>query len=135
MLLTECVNISVSRGRTRHLFQESPERKNWLDPTERNRQRRNLPWLFTFNVKFHPSDSSHLTEDITRYFLCLQLCQDVSSGHLPCSFVPPALLGSHTLQAELGESDPEEHASRDLGDFHFAPTQTKELEGKVVRAV
>ncbi|XP_026912699.1 band 4.1-like protein 2 isoform X3 [Acinonyx jubatus] len=114
------------------LFQESPEQKNWLDPAkEIKRQLRNPPWLFTFNVKFYPPDPSQLTEDITRYFLCLQLRQDIASGRLPCSFVTHALLGSYTLQAELGDYDPEERGSSDLSDFQFAPTQTKELEEKV----
>uniref|UniRef100_A0A8B9YP41 Protein 4.1 n=1 Tax=Bos mutus grunniens TaxID=30521 RepID=A0A8B9YP41_BOSMU len=114
------------------MFQENPEQKNWLDPAkEIKRQLRNLPWLFSFNVKFYPPDPSQLTEDITRYFLCLQLRQDIASGRLPCSFVTHALLGSYTLQAELGDYDPEEHASHDLSDFQFAPTQTKELEEKV----
>lgn len=115
------------------LFQESPEQKNWLDPAkEIKRQLRNLPWLFTFNVKFYPPDPSQLTEDITRYFLCLQLRQDIASGRLPCSFVTHALLGSYTLQAELGDYDADDHASHDLSDFQFAPSQTKELEEKVV---
>ncbi|XP_047413329.1 band 4.1-like protein 2 isoform X6 [Sciurus carolinensis] len=114
------------------LFQENSEQKNWLDPAkEIKRQLRNLPWLFTFNVKFYPPDPSQLTEDITRYFLCLQLRKDIASGRLPCSFVTHALLGSYTLQAELGDYDPEEHGSIDLSDFQFAPTQTKELEEKV----
>ncbi|XP_066104069.1 band 4.1-like protein 2 isoform X1 [Saccopteryx bilineata] len=114
-------------------FLESPEQKNWLDPAKQiKRQLRNLPWLFAFNVKFYPPDPSQLTEDITRYFLCLQLRQDIASGRLPCSFVTHALLGSYTLQAELGDYDPEEHASHDLSDFQFAPSQTKELEEKVV---
>lgn len=114
------------------LFQEHPEQKNWLDPAkEIKRQLRSLPWLFTFNVKFYPPDPSQLTEDITRYFLCLQLRQDISSGRLPCSFVTHALLGSYTLQAEHGDYDPEEYDSIDLGDFQFAPTHNKELEEKV----
>ncbi|XP_006144352.1 band 4.1-like protein 2 isoform X11 [Tupaia chinensis] len=114
------------------LFQENPEQKNWLDPAkEIKRQLRSLPWLFTFNVKFYPPDPSQLTEDITRYFLCLQLRQDIASGRLPCSFVTHAFLGSYTLQAELGDYDPEEHGSIDLSDFQFAPTQTRELEEKV----
>ncbi|XP_059970833.1 band 4.1-like protein 2 isoform X2 [Mesoplodon densirostris] len=114
------------------VFQENSEQKNWLDPAkEMKRQLRNLPWLFSFNVKFYPPDPSQLTEDITRYFLCLQLREDIASGRLPCSFVTHALLGSYTLQAELGDYDPEEHGSHDLSDFQFAPTQTKELEEKV----
>ncbi|XP_077019012.1 band 4.1-like protein 2 isoform X6 [Tamandua tetradactyla] len=114
------------------LFQENPEQKSWLDPTkEIKRQLRNLPWLFTFNVKFYPPDPSQLTEDITRYFLCLQLRQDIVSGRLPCSFVTHALLGSYTLQAELGDHGSEERGSGNISDFQFAPTQTRELEEKV----
>ncbi|XP_057617993.1 band 4.1-like protein 2 isoform X11 [Chionomys nivalis] len=114
------------------LFPENAEHKSWLDPAkEIKRQLRNLPWLFSFNVKFYPPDPSQLTEDITRYFLCLQLRQDISSGRLPCSFVTHALLGSYTLQAEHGDYDPEEYDSIDLSDFKFAPGQTKEMEEKV----
>ncbi|NXF99000.1 E41L2 protein, partial [Sakesphorus luctuosus] len=90
-----------------------------------------LPWIFTFNVKFYPPDPSQLTEDITRYFLCLQLRQDIVSGRLPCSFVTHALLGSYTLQAELGDHDPEEHRSDYISEFQFAPNQTQEMEEKV----
>ncbi|NXM30313.1 E41L2 protein, partial [Oxyruncus cristatus] len=114
------------------LFYETAEQKNWLDPSkEIKRQIRSLPWIFTFNVKFYPPDPSQLTEDITRYFLCLQLRQDIVSGRLPCSFVTHALLGSYTLQAELGDHDPEEHRSDYISEFQFAPNQTQEMEEKV----
>ncbi|NXI46925.1 E41L2 protein, partial [Galbula dea] len=106
--------------------------QNWLDSSkEIKRQIRSLPWIFTFNVKFYPPDPSQLTEDITRYFLCLQLRQDIASGRLPCSFVTHALLGSYTLQAELGDHDPEEHRSDYISEFQFAPNQTPEMEEKV----
>ncbi|XP_043856708.1 band 4.1-like protein 2 isoform X14 [Dromiciops gliroides] len=115
------------------LFQENSDQKSWLDPSkEIKKQVRNLPWIFTFNVKFYPPDPSQLTEDITRYFLCLQLRQDIASGRLPCSFVTHALLGSYTLQAELGDYDPEEHSSDYISEFQFAPNQTKEMEEKVI---
>ncbi|XP_036625248.1 band 4.1-like protein 2 isoform X3 [Trichosurus vulpecula] len=115
------------------LFQENNDQKSWLDPSkEIKKQVRNLPWIFTFNVKFYPPDPSQLTEDITRYFLCLQLRQDIASGRLPCSFVTHALLGSYTLQAELGDYDPEEHSSDYISEFQFAPNQTKEMEEKVI---
>ncbi|XP_058690121.1 band 4.1-like protein 2 isoform X5 [Poecile atricapillus] len=114
------------------LFYENSEQKNWLDSSkEIKRQMRSLPWIFTFNVKFYPPDPSQLTEDITRYFLCLQLRQDIASGRLPCSFVTHALLGSYTLQAELGDHDPEEHSSDYISEFQFAPNQTQEMEEKV----
>ncbi|XP_053877535.1 band 4.1-like protein 2 isoform X8 [Malaclemys terrapin pileata] len=115
------------------LLRDNSDQKNWLDSSkEIKRQIRNLPWLFTFNVKFYPPDPSQLTEDITRYFLCLQLRQDIASGRLPCSFVTHALLGSYTLQAELGDYDSEEHHNHYISEFQFAPNQTKEMEEKVV---
>ncbi|XP_069463502.1 band 4.1-like protein 2 isoform X10 [Ambystoma mexicanum] len=114
-------------------FQDHANQKNWVDPAKGiKRQIRSMPWLFGFNVKFYPPDPSQLTEDLTRYFLCLQLRQDVASGRLPCSFVTHSLLGSYTLQAELGDYDPEEHNVDYISEFQFAPNQNKELEEKVV---
>uniref|UniRef100_A0A8C1IV05 Erythrocyte membrane protein band 4.1 like 2 n=1 Tax=Cyprinus carpio TaxID=7962 RepID=A0A8C1IV05_CYPCA len=114
-------------------FKDNAEQRCWLDPTkEIKRQIRSTCCLFLLIVKFYPLDPSQLTEDITRYLLCLQLRQDIASGRLPCSFVTHALLGSYTLQAELGDHDPEEHRLDYISDFQFAPNQTKELEEKVV---
>ncbi|KAG8582687.1 hypothetical protein GDO81_008165 [Engystomops pustulosus] len=90
------------------------------------------PWQFVFNVKFYPPDPAQLTEDITRYYLCLQLRQDIATGRLPCSFVTHALLGSLMLQAEVGDYDEDELSADYISDFQFAPNQTKELEDKVV---
>uniref|UniRef100_A0A1A7Z468 Erythrocyte membrane protein band 4.1-like 3b n=1 Tax=Iconisemion striatum TaxID=60296 RepID=A0A1A7Z468_9TELE len=107
--------------------------KNWLDPSkELKKQIRTGPWNFSFNVKFYPPDPSQLTEDITRYYLCLQLRDDIVSGRLPCSFATHTLLGSYTVQSELGDYDPEEMGSEYVSELRFAPNQTKELEEKVV---
>ncbi|XP_061097585.1 band 4.1-like protein 2 isoform X4 [Conger conger] len=114
-------------------YKDPTDQKCWLDPMkEIKRQIRNSPWQFAFNVKFYPPDPSQLTEDITRYLLCLQLREDMASGRLPCSFVTHALLGSYALQAELGDHDPDEHRLDYISDFQFAPSQTKEMEEKVV---
>ncbi|XP_063773390.1 band 4.1-like protein 2 isoform X7 [Pseudophryne corroboree] len=115
------------------LYRDSSDHKNWLDPAkEIKRQIRSSPWQFVFSVKFYPPDPSQLTEDITRYFLCLQLREDIASGRLPCSFVTHAVLGSLVLQAELGDYDADEHSADYISDFQFAPCQTKELEDKVM---
>lgn len=107
--------------------------KTWLDSAkEIKKQVRGVPWNFTFNVKFYPPDPAQLTEDITRYYLCLQLRQDIVAGHLPCSFATLALLGSYTIQSELGDYDPELHGADYVSDFKLAPNQTKELEEKVM---
>uniref|UniRef100_A0A8C6P7T7 Erythrocyte membrane protein band 4.1 like 1 n=1 Tax=Nothobranchius furzeri TaxID=105023 RepID=A0A8C6P7T7_NOTFU len=114
-------------------FADTDSQKNWLDPSkEIKKQMRNSPWQFAFAVKFYPPDPSQLTEDITRYYLCLQLRDDILSGRLPCSFVTHALLGSYTIQAELGDYDQEEHGSDYVSDFRFAPNQTRELEERVM---
>ncbi|XP_062857863.1 band 4.1-like protein 2 isoform X6 [Trichomycterus rosablanca] len=114
-------------------FKNNADQKCWLDPTkEIKRQIRNSQWQFAFNVKFYPPDPSQLSEDITRYLLCLQLRQDILSGRLPCSFVTLTLLGSYTLQAELGDQESSEQLLHSISDFQFAPNQTKELEEKVV---
>nr|XP_054115020.1 protein 4.1 isoform X27 [Callithrix jacchus] len=107
--------------------------KTWLDSAkEIKKQVRGIPWNFTFNVKFYPPDPAQLTEDITRYYLCLQLRQDIVAGRLPCSFATLALLGSYTIQSELGDYDPELHGVDYVNDFKLAPNQTKELEEKVM---
>uniref|UniRef100_A0A673BJG7 FERM domain-containing protein n=1 Tax=Sphaeramia orbicularis TaxID=375764 RepID=A0A673BJG7_9TELE len=115
-------------------YKDSHEQKCWLDPTkEIKRQIRSNNWQFAFNVKFYPPDPSLLTEDITRYLLCLQLREDVASGRLPCSFVTHALLGSYTLQAELGDYDPDQPRPLDyISQLTFAPNQNKEMEEKIL---
>ncbi|XP_078423497.1 protein 4.1-like isoform X4 [Cetorhinus maximus] len=112
---------------------DSTNQRSWLDLTkEIKKQLQGGPWDFTFNVKFYPPDPAQLTEDITRYYLCLQLRQDIITGCLPCSFVTLALLGSYTVQSELGEYDPELHGTDYLSEFKLAPNQTKELEEKII---
>uniref|UniRef100_A0A3Q3SC48 Erythrocyte membrane protein band 4.1 like 2 n=1 Tax=Mastacembelus armatus TaxID=205130 RepID=A0A3Q3SC48_9TELE len=115
-------------------YKDSHDQKCWLDPTkEIKRQIRSNNWQFAFNVKFYPPDPSLLTEDITRYLLCLQLREDVASGRLPCSFVTHALLGSYTLQAEFGDYEPDQPRPLDyINQLTFAPSQNKEMEEKIL---
>ncbi|XP_070369729.1 band 4.1-like protein 3 isoform X38 [Equus asinus] len=114
-------------------YRDAENQKNWLDPAkEIKKQIRNGAWHFSFNVKFYPPDPAQLSEDITRYYLCLQLRDDIVSGRLPCSFVTLALLGSYTVQSELGDYDPDECGNDYISEFRFAPNHTKELEDKVI---
>ncbi|XP_077459688.1 band 4.1-like protein 1 isoform X3 [Stigmatopora argus] len=114
-------------------FHDPDNAKYWLDPSkEIKKQIRVGCWILGFSVKFYPPDPSVLIEDITRYYLCLQLRDDMLSGRLPCSFVTHALLGSYTVQAELGDYEPEEHGPDYVADFRFAPNQTRELEERVM---
>ncbi|XP_070619923.1 protein 4.1 isoform X8 [Erythrolamprus reginae] len=109
-----------------------PTSKTWLDAAkEIKKQVHGGPWIFTFNVKFYPPDPAQLTEDITRYYLCLQLRKDIINGRLPCSFATLALLGSYTIQSELGDYDTDLHGADYVSEFKLAPNQTKELEDKI----
>ncbi|KAJ6663502.1 hypothetical protein lerEdw1_009581 [Lerista edwardsae] len=112
---------------------DTPASKTWLDVAkEIKKQVHGGPWDFTFNVKFYPPDPAQLTEDITRYYLCLQLRKDIITGRLPCSFATLALLGSYTIQSELGDYDPDLHSADYVNEFKLAPNQTKELGDKVM---
>ncbi|XP_078810817.1 protein 4.1 isoform X8 [Oryzias latipes] len=112
---------------------ETPTMKTWMDLNkEIRRQVHGNNYNFTFNVKFYPADPAQLSEDITRYYLCLQLRKDILQGRLPCSFVTLALLGSYALQSELGEYDPEVHGNDYGKEMKIAPGQTKELEDKMM---
>ncbi|XP_008419781.2 protein 4.1 isoform X7 [Poecilia reticulata] len=112
---------------------ETPTMKTWMDLTkEIRRQVQGANYNFTFNVKFYPPDPAQLSEDITRYYLCLQLRKDILQGRLPCSFVTLALLGSYALQSELGEYDPEVHGNDYAKEMKMASGQTKELEDKMM---
>ncbi|XP_045553497.1 uncharacterized protein isoform X25 [Salmo salar] len=112
---------------------DTPTSRTWLDASkEIRKQVADYTYEFTFNVKFYPPDPAQLTEDLTRYYLCLQLRKDILSGLLPCSFVTLAMLGSYTAQSELGEYDPEVHGSHYTKELRLAPGQGKELEDKVM---
>ncbi|XP_019728385.1 uncharacterized protein LOC109517586 isoform X7 [Hippocampus comes] len=112
---------------------ETPTSKTWLEPAkEIRKQVPGAVYEFTFNIKFYPPDPAQLTEDLTRYYLCLQLRKDIMTGVLPCSFVTLSLLGSYTAQSELGEYDPEVHGADYVKDLSLAPGQSKELEAKVM---
>ncbi|XP_073522251.1 protein 4.1 isoform X14 [Phyllobates terribilis] len=111
---------------------ESPLIKIWIDPLKDIRKQvHGAPWDFTFNVKFYPPDPAQLTEDITRYYLCLQLRKDILGGRLPCSFATLALLGSYTVQSEVGDYDEDLHGTEYVSEFKLSPNQTKDLEVKV----
>ncbi|KAG9493032.1 hypothetical protein GDO78_001126 [Eleutherodactylus coqui] len=115
---------------------ESPSNKIWIDPVKDIRKQvHGAPWDFTFNVKFYPPDPAQLTEDITRYNLCLQLRKDILSGRLPCSFATLALLGSYTVQSEVGDYDEDLHGTDYVSEFKLSPNQTKDLEAKDLEGV
>ena len=116
-------------------FQTKPdEARDWLNnekPIGKQLKTHNGANRLNFEVKFYPPDPVQLHEDITRYFVCLQVRRDVLVGRLPCSFVTHALLGSYMVQSELGDYDPQVHGPDYLTELQFAPQQSQELELRV----
>ncbi|MGH0123738.1 UNVERIFIED_CONTAM: hypothetical protein FKN15_005187, partial [Acipenser sinensis] len=72
-----------------------------------------------FGITFRDSENQKLRDDVV-------------SGRLPCSFATHSVLGSYTVQSELGDYDPEEYGTDYVSEFRFSPNQTKELEEKVM---
>ncbi|XP_056018449.1 protein 4.1 homolog isoform X9 [Ostrea edulis] len=108
--------------------------KYWVNHEKKiAKQVKSGTWVFEFAVKFYPPEPSHLSEDITRYQLCLQIRADIYNGKLPCSFMTHAILGSYTVQAEIGDYDSQVDGPDDeyLKAFDFAPQQTPELSQKI----
>ncbi|KAK3097371.1 hypothetical protein FSP39_009080 [Pinctada imbricata] len=92
-----------------------------------------MQWNFNFEIKFYPPDPQLLHEDLTRYQLCLQIRKDIVTGKLPCSVVTYSLLGSFTVQSELGDFDVEEFGPgvEYIRKMKFAPAQDRELLKKI----
>lgn len=102
----------------------------WLNMEKKiDKQLANNPWVFSFEVKFYPPEPLILSLDATRYQLVLQVRADILSGRLPCSFHTHALLGSYTIQSEVGDYNPAEHGRTIdyLRQYLFAPNQSEEL--------
>nr|XP_018897637.1 PREDICTED: tyrosine-protein phosphatase non-receptor type 4 [Bemisia tabaci] len=108
----------------------NPDNVRWLDPTKPvKKQLRG--GSFYFRVKFYVSDPSKLQEEYTRYHLYLQVRKDIMQGRL---VVPPntaCLLASYTVQSELGDYHPDEHAPGYLSEMALIPNQTEDMEHKI----
>lgn len=79
-----------------------------------------------FEVKFFP-EPTDLKENITRFFLSLQIRNNIVQEKITCSDENYAILGSFLVQSEFGNFDPEKHRDGYLNDFKFAPKPTPEL--------
>lgn len=61
--------------------------KVWLDPTKLiYKQVKNItpPIIFCFRVKYYPANPTTLKEELTRYYLYLQLRRDILNQKLHC---------------------------------------------------
>ncbi|KAK2163444.1 hypothetical protein LSH36_79g04025, partial [Paralvinella palmiformis] len=87
--------------------------------------------VLCFRVKFYPSDPMKLKEEITRYFLFLQLRRDLHHGRLLCSPSDANELAGYIIQSEVGDYDPQDHPSGYITQFKMLPKQTQKQEEKI----
>ncbi|KAL5106279.1 hypothetical protein TcWFU_006249 [Taenia crassiceps] len=101
----------------------------WLKMDKKVAKQVGKNWLFEFQVKFFPYDIDLIAEDLTRYFLCLQIRQNLLSGQLPCSFFSYVILGSYVVQSDAGDFDPKRHQGiAYIRDHPFAPSHLQSTE-------
>ncbi|CAL8073651.1 unnamed protein product [Calicophoron daubneyi] len=109
---------------------------NWLNMRKRiSKQLEKQPWKFEFHIRFYPMDVDEMTDDLTRYCLCLQIRQDIISGQLPCSFQTYVMLGAYVVQSEAGDYDSENHNGTEyISNMPFAPQsmQTPKMLQRIV---
>ncbi|XP_061091421.1 band 4.1-like protein 5 isoform X5 [Conger conger] len=111
-------------------FMDSAQVPHWLDITKSIKKQVKIgpPYCLHMRVKFYSSEPNNLHEELTRYLFVLQLKQDILSGKLECPFDTAVELAAFSLQAELGDCDPAEHALDLVSEFRFIPEQTEAME-------
>uniref|UniRef100_A0A8C7RCN7 Band 4.1-like protein 5 n=1 Tax=Oncorhynchus mykiss TaxID=8022 RepID=A0A8C7RCN7_ONCMY len=111
-------------------FMDSAQVPHWLDITKsiKKQVRIGPPYCLHMRVKFYSSEPNNLHEELTRYLFVLQLKQDLLSGKLECPLDTAVELAAFSLQAELGDCDPAEHALDMVSEFRFMPEQTEAME-------
>ncbi|XP_007260631.3 band 4.1-like protein 5 isoform X1 [Astyanax mexicanus] len=117
-------------------FMDSAQVPHWLDVTKSIKKQVKIgpPYCLHMRVKFYSSEPNNLHEELTRYLFVLQLKQDILSGKLECAFDTAVELAAFSLQAELGDYDPAEHALDLVSEFRFVPEQTEEVELAIYNA-
>ncbi|XP_028836444.1 protein 4.1b isoform X2 [Denticeps clupeoides] len=122
----ECLNL-LERDYYGLAIWDSQHTKTWLDVSRQIiRQVSGNKMQFVFSVKFYPPDPTKITEDITRYLLCLQLRKEILTGRLPCPSDTLPVLGSFILQSEFGQYDPDLLGDAYIRGLYLAPNQKSE---------
>ncbi|XP_053405302.1 FERM domain-containing protein 5-like isoform X6 [Mercenaria mercenaria] len=114
-------------------FVDAEKQRHWLDPTKTvYKQLKGVsPCVLCFRVKFYPEDPMKLHEEITRYYLFLQLRRDLHHGRLLCSPQDANLLAAYIIQSEVGDYDPQDHPPGYVAEFKMLPGQNIQQEQQI----
>jgi hypothetical protein len=113
-------------------FIDRKQNVHWLDPYKLiKKQVGRGSFSFRFRVKLYPISPIYLFEEATRYFLALQIKEDLVNEKLHCTDDTKALLTSYVVQGEFGDYDPMEHGTDYLEDFPLLENRDPEFKKKV----
>ncbi|XP_067838309.1 FERM domain-containing protein 3 [Heptranchias perlo] len=114
-------------------YVDPEKQRHWLEPNKSvvKQMKSQPPYTMCFRVKFYPSEPVKVKEELTRYLLYLQIKRDIFHGRLLCCLSDAAYLGAYTLQAELGDYEPDEHPEGYVSEIKLFPKQTQKLERKM----
>ena len=93
-------------------------------------------WIFVFRVKFYPPDVSHMSENLTRYYLTLQVRNDLISKKLNASYKIIISMCAYIVQSELGDYCEAKHGkdAKYIENFNFVRNQTPVFLDRVALA-
>jgi hypothetical protein len=117
-------------------YVDPDNQRHWLDPLKSvYKQLKGLSkMVLSFRVKFYPEEPMKLHEEITRYYLFLQLRRDLHHGRLLCTLEDSIQLAAYIIQSELGDYDPQDHPLGYISNFKMLPKQTLRHEEKIMDA-
>ncbi|XP_069137598.1 FERM domain-containing protein 5-like isoform X4 [Argopecten irradians] len=115
-------------------YVDSEKQRHWLDPLKSvYKQLKGVnPTVLCFRVKFYPADPMKLREEITRYYLFLQLRRDLHHGRLLCSQADANLLAAYIIQSEVGDYEAEDHPPGYVTEFKMLPKQNPKTEEQIM---
>ncbi|XP_065883403.1 band 4.1-like protein 3 [Dysidea avara] len=88
------------------MFTDDKSNVRWLDPLKLIRKQiKRGPYNFKFKVKLYPIQPTYLFEESTRYYMSLQIRENILQQRLPCSGDSFALLAGYIVQGEFGDSE------------------------------
>ncbi|ESP00726.1 hypothetical protein LOTGIDRAFT_112663, partial [Lottia gigantea] len=117
-------------------YVDSEKQRHWIDPIKPvYKQLKGVsPMVLCFRVKFYPAEPMKLHEEITRYFMFLQLRRDLHHGRLLCSPQDAILLAAYIVQSEVGDYDPVDHPNGYISEFKMLPKQNPKMEEQIMEA-
>ncbi|MES1904649.1 MAG: hypothetical protein MHPSP_000763 [Paramarteilia canceri] len=121
-------------------FRDVKNRKIWLSlSSQLSSQMTDFEvekWIFVFRVKFYPPDCTIFFYDITRYYITLQIRNDIISKKLLLTKNTLITFGAYIVQSELGDYSQEKHgtSSRYIDDFNFNANQSSEVLNRIALA-